>query len=315
MPTFTTPEPISVTIDIARGDVKITASDRADTVVEVSPSDRTNDSDIKAAEHVHVDYAGGKLLVKELNQPWHQLYRSFRRGGSIDVTIELPAGSHLQGSAAWAAFRCAGRLGECELKCDYGDIRLDETGSLKLKTTYGEIIVDRAVGDVELANAAGDVQIGAIDGKAVLENDRGASKIGQITGNLRITGMSGGIIVDQAHASVEAKTAHGNIRLVEVVRGEIRLTTSSGIIEIGVRTGTAAKLDVSSMSGRVRCSLDPVDGPAQFDETVELRARTQYGDISIHRSQLSHRRVTGRPYRTKVGEDEAMASLIEEIVR
>ena len=57
MPTFDTPEPISATIDVAVGDVRITASDRADTVVEVRPSDASNDEDVKAAEQTRVEYA------------------------------------------------------------------------------------------------------------------------------------------------------------------------------------------------------------------------------------------------------------------
>ena len=39
MPTFETPDPISVTIDIV-GDARITASDRTDTVVTVRPPTR-----------------------------------------------------------------------------------------------------------------------------------------------------------------------------------------------------------------------------------------------------------------------------------
>jgi hypothetical protein len=39
MPIFTTPEPISVAIELVVGDVRITAGDRAHTVVEVGPSD------------------------------------------------------------------------------------------------------------------------------------------------------------------------------------------------------------------------------------------------------------------------------------
>ena len=64
MPTFDTPEPISVTIDLAVGDVRIIASDRADTVVDVRPSDASNEDDVKAAEQTRVEYADGQLLVK-----------------------------------------------------------------------------------------------------------------------------------------------------------------------------------------------------------------------------------------------------------
>jgi hypothetical protein len=38
MPTFDTPAPISVSVDIGAGNIEIIASDRADTVVEVRPA-------------------------------------------------------------------------------------------------------------------------------------------------------------------------------------------------------------------------------------------------------------------------------------
>ena len=100
MPTFDTPEPISATIDLAVGDVRISAGDRADTVVDVRPSDASNEADVKAAEQTRVEYADGQLLVKAPKlRSW--LIRS--AGGSVDVTIELPAGSHVHGDArAWA---------------------------------------------------------------------------------------------------------------------------------------------------------------------------------------------------------------------
>ena len=48
MPVFTTPEPISVTIELSTGDVRIIASDRTDTVIEVRPRDDSKASDIKS---------------------------------------------------------------------------------------------------------------------------------------------------------------------------------------------------------------------------------------------------------------------------
>ena len=60
MPTFDTPEPITATIDVAVGDVRITAGDRSDTVVDVRPSDASNDEDVKAAERTRVEYASGQ---------------------------------------------------------------------------------------------------------------------------------------------------------------------------------------------------------------------------------------------------------------
>ena len=59
MPTFDTREPISATVDVVTGDVRITAGDVATTVVEVRPSDASNQEDVRAAEQTRVEYADG----------------------------------------------------------------------------------------------------------------------------------------------------------------------------------------------------------------------------------------------------------------
>ena len=64
MPTFDTPGPISVTIELGVGDLRITATDRVDTVVEVQPSDPAKPSDVTAAEQTRVEFADGVLQLK-----------------------------------------------------------------------------------------------------------------------------------------------------------------------------------------------------------------------------------------------------------
>jgi hypothetical protein len=65
------------------------------------------------------------------------------------------------------------------------------------------------------------------------------------------------------------------------------LETAAGELEVGVREGTAAWLDVSAHHGRVRTSLDEASTPDEGEATVEVRARTSYGDIVIHRANQS----------------------------
>ncbi len=50
MPVFDTPEPIIATIEVGVGDIRIAASEREDTVVEVRPSDSSRSADQQAAE-------------------------------------------------------------------------------------------------------------------------------------------------------------------------------------------------------------------------------------------------------------------------
>jgi DUF4097 and DUF4098 domain-containing protein YvlB len=280
MPVFSTPEPISLTIELSAGDARIIASDRTDTVIEVRPRDDSKAADIRAAEQTRVEHSSGRLLVKTPRQ------RNFLgRGSPVDVTIELPAGSEVQGDTGMGEFGAEGHLGECRFKTGMGSIRLDHTGAVHLRTGMGNIAVDRALGDADVTTGSGDVRIGQIEGAAVIKNSNGDSVVGEVTGDLRVKSANGRISIDRAHASVIAKTANGNIRIGEVVNGPIVLETAAGELEVGIREGTVAWLDVSSKYGRVRNSLDQTDSPEQSEARAEIRARTSYGDIKIHRAR------------------------------
>ena len=170
MPTFDTPEPISVTVELGVGDLQIVASDRTDTMVEVRPSDPAKKADVTAAEQTRVEYAGGRLLIKA-PKSWRQ-YTPRGGGESIDVQVELPAGSHLRGETGVAALRCQGRLGECRYKTGVGDIQLDQAGAVQLRTGVGDLTVEQAGGDTELTTGSGSVRIDHIDGAAVVRRQR-----------------------------------------------------------------------------------------------------------------------------------------------
>ena len=80
------------------------------------------------------------------------------------------------------------------------------------------------------------------------------------------------------------KTANGNIRLGQVARGSVTIETASGGLEIGVKEGTAAWIDASTKFGRVRNDLTSADDPEASAETVQVHARTEFGDVVIARS-------------------------------
>lgn len=283
MPSFETPEPIAVTIELPLGDVHVIASDRVDTVVVVNPSDRSRTLDVEAADKTRVEYSDGGLLIKAPKQRGLGTYIGLGRAGSVDVTIELPTDSNVQGEAGWADFRGNGRLGDIRIKTGAGDIRLDQTGQLHLASGAGSVTVNRAVGHTELTGA-GEMRIGEIDGEAVIKNLNGKTWVGEVTAALRVKSANGDITVDRAHAEVGAKTANGNIQLGEVVSGSVVLESASGELEIGIRDGTAAWVDASTRFGRVHNDLGSADAPEPSQETVEIRARTSFGNIVIRRS-------------------------------
>ncbi len=282
VPTFTTPEPITLTIAISVGDIRITASDRKETVVVVSPSDSSKESDVKAAEQTRIEHADGRLLIRT-PRSWRH-YSPFGGRESIDVSIELPAGSRVEGEAAVSDLRSDGRLGECRFTTAVGNIRLDETGPAHLSTSAGTVTVDLVAGRAEVTGS-GEVRIGQVDGSAVIKNLNGVTWVGEVKGDLRCNAANGDITIDRALGAVAAKTANGAVRIGEVVHGTVELASSYGELEVGIREGTAAMLDVRSQFGSVRNSLSASDGPQPSDQRVEVRARTSFGDIVIRRSR------------------------------
>ncbi|HYZ81964.1 MAG TPA: DUF4097 family beta strand repeat-containing protein [Solirubrobacteraceae bacterium] len=278
---FETPQPISVVLELRVADVHVTAGERADTTVEVRPSDPSRRDDVTAAEQTRIEYADGSLLVKGPRRL--REWSPFSDGGSIDVDIELPAGSDLSGHAVVGGIRCAGPLGRCELKTSAGEIKVDQATRVKL-TTAGDIRLARATGDAELTTATGDVRAGEIDGAAVIKSANGDIRIDEVGGELRIKAANGDIEVGRSHDSVVAKTANGHIRVASAHRGTLVAETATGHIEVGIGGGVAAWLDLDTRYGHVHNGLDATDGPGSADEQVEVRARTGFGDITIHRA-------------------------------
>jgi Putative adhesin len=282
VPTFDTPRPISATIEVALGDVRISAAGDDVTVVTVQPSDPSSDKDRKAAEQTSVEYANERLLVKGPRaRSW------FSRGGSIDVVIELPAGSSVNGAAEGADFSTTGRLGTCRIKSGLGRISLDSADVVRLKTGVGDITVDHATGHTDVTTGSGEMHLGELDGTAVVKNANGDTWIGAARSDLRVQAANGDITVGHAHASVVAKSANGDVRLGEIARGSVVLETKMGDVDVGIREGVTAWLDVHATAGHVRNSLDAADPPVKPAETVELRARTSVGEIVIRRSDSS----------------------------
>ncbi|MFD3328350.1 DUF4097 domain-containing protein [Streptomyces sp. NPDC058701] len=280
MPSFDTPEPISAIAHVDAGSIRFAAGDRLDTVVVVQPRDPKRDQDVRSADQTEVTYANGVLTVRTPKQRYF-----LGRTGTVDVTVELPTGSRVDVTGAWAQVLGEGRLGEVRVKTSSGDVRLDTTGPLHLAASHGSISVDRIEGAAEIATSSGSLRIGIVDGSAVLKNSHGTTTVGAATGDLRVSGANGDIDITRAEGSVAATTAHGTLRVAEVARGTVQLETSYGAIEVGIREGTAAWLDVTSAQGQVRNTLTASDSPEQAEDTVEVRARTRYGNIDVRRAR------------------------------
>ncbi|MGI5450797.1 DUF4097 family beta strand repeat-containing protein [Streptomyces sp. CA-243310] len=191
---FDTPAPVSAVLDIPAGRIRFIAADRADTAVEVLPADASKGRDVKAAEQITVDYRDGVLRIEAAPANRRIIGSS---SGSVEVTVQLPTGSHVEAKIAAGEFRGVGRLGDVTFEGAQGTVKLDETASARLTLLAGDISVGRLGGPAEISTQKGDLRIvEAVRGTVALRTEAGDISVGAARG---------------VSASLDAGTGHGRI--------------------------------------------------------------------------------------------------------
>jgi DUF4097 and DUF4098 domain-containing protein YvlB len=254
--TFDTPQPVDLRIRAASGTVSVTAADTATSTVEVTPLD---DAARDLAENMTVRLDGNRLTVES---PERGVSFSLRRR-RIEITVTVPSGSSLTSRTASARVTATGRY-----------------ASATVNTASGEVNLDTVDGDAEVHCASGDITIGSARAIRV-HSASGQVRIDRAGGDVEVHSASGQIRVGVADASVNAKTASGDITVEDARSGVISLNAASGDLHIGVRAGVTAHLDVSSVSGRIRSELPVNDAAPESGAPLGVRARTVSGNIVI----------------------------------
>lgn len=281
MPTYDTPTPIDLAINLPVGIIEVFASGRSDTIVTVSPTDQKKAVDRRGAEATKVDFDGQRLTITGPKPRFTVIGPT----ESVDVMVELPSGSRLTAEISVGGVRTVGRLGPTRIKASTGSVNLDATGDLWLRASHGNATVGSADGGIEITADHGQIRVGTITRDAILKSAHGSITIGEVGGDLDAKLSYGDLEVTRALASVAAKTAYGSISLREISSGSIQLESGFGQITIGVLPGVAAWLDVASKEGRVRNELDGDQAPSDSEQTIAVRARTQFGEIRIQHSR------------------------------
>jgi Toastrack DUF4097 len=281
MSKFETPQPITASIEPGNGYVTIIAGDRVDTVVDIRPTNPENESDTDAAERTTVDFAGNTLTIRgpKLNPfSWSNKTRS------IDVTIEVPTGSHIHGKSRMGDLTTTGRLGDVSYKTGLGHVQFDEAATVSVTTATGNVLGNRITGNATITTASGRLHVGELADRGVLNNSNGITVVGAARGPVKVRSANGDITVEEAANDVEAKTANGAVRVFDVVRGSLTLETAMGEIEVGVHEGSAAWLDVKTKFGLVRNEMSASGAPADRADKVEIHANTAFGDVTVRRA-------------------------------
>jgi hypothetical protein len=114
-------------------------------------------------------------------------------------------------------------------------------------------------------------------GEVAFEGSHGSIELDEAA-SVRLTILAGDVTVGRLDGPAEIRTAKGDIRIAEAVRGTVVLRTEAGDVSVGAAAGVSAALDAGTGHGRVRNALTNTGGPADLD----IRATTGYGDIAAH---------------------------------
>jgi hypothetical protein len=280
MPKFDTPQPITANIEPGVGYVTIVAGDRADTVVEVRPSNPDDESDRDAAERTRVDFVGNTLTIRG---PKVSPFNWSNKTRSIDVRVELPAGSHIHDRSGMGDLTVTGRLGDVSFKTGLGHVQFDDAASLSVTSGTGNVLGNRITGTASITTA-GRVHVGELADGGVVSNSNGSTVVGAARGPIKVRSANGDITIAEAADDVEAKTANGAVRVLDAVRGSLTLETALGEIEVGVHEGSAAWLDINTKFGVVRNEMTASGAPAEHANKIEIHANTSLGDIILRRA-------------------------------
>src|SRR6478609_9756390 len=151
MPTFSTPHPVTASVDVSGFELRLTASDVAETAVEVRPHNPSKSADVELAAGVTVDCTGDRLVVRSPRTARDRLRSLFGGGDRVDIDITVPAGSTLE-VRGWGDVTTHGQLGAV-------DVDLDRVERLRVKTSVGDVTVQSTDGPAELHTSTGRLHV------------------------------------------------------------------------------------------------------------------------------------------------------------
>jgi hypothetical protein len=259
--TFATPEPPRLRVRVPAGYVWIEPTDVSETTVELEAL-RDDDATRDAIERATVEQRGDEIVVELEKSGWGL----FSRSAKVGVRIRCPHDAALDCNTASADVRATGRLRQVAVKTASGDVELAH------------------VGDLSVTSASGDVRVEELQGGGRVNTVSGDAEIRGVRSSLAANTVSGDVDLGSVDDDVSVQSVSGDQRVRALHVGELKLTSVSGDVEVGVVPGTRLFVDASSTSGEVQSELDVGSEPEGDGTEASLRVKTVSGDIALVRA-------------------------------
>jgi DUF4097 and DUF4098 domain-containing protein YvlB len=279
MYTFETPEPTTVVVRAGAGHVTVTTGDTQRTTVELTALNAAGEDAVAEARVEQQQHAVVVDIPRRLRSSL------FRPPPSIAIEITCPHGTVIDAKADSADLTAIGSYAEAILTTGSGEVSVDDvTGTAKLKSGSGGVNAGRIGTALVVTTGSGDVSVDDSAHVTTVTVGSGDIRIGEVSGEAVTRTGSGDIEVDRLGGTLLTKSGSGDVVVRRARSGSLKATGASGSISIGVDQGTAAWLDVSTLTGRVSQELEQTGAPTDGQQRVEITAHTVSGDLRVHRS-------------------------------
>ena len=248
---------IERSFQVAEGDRVVVDVERAD--LEITAWDRAEVGfSVENAERHEFDFsqeAGVVTINGEYDGP-NSLFGWISSRPSATVTMNVPYRQHL------------------DLRTSGGDIDLDRLqGEFNARTSGGDIDAGEIDGPAEAHTSGGDITIGSITGSAEIGTSGGDIEIGAASGAIGMRTSGGDIDLRRAGGAVSAETSGGDIEIGDS-RGSVDARTAGGDIEVNFAGAAEAGGELRTMGGDVKVYLSE-------DARLEIDANAMGGEVSL----------------------------------
>lgn len=213
-----------------------------------------------------------------------------------DLMIEDVEGILLKARSAWGE----GRLRNCRFQdidahISAGGLRAEHCvgGTVNMKSSAGDVIVDNLSGDAKVHSSAGNVR--------VMEGE----------GNLRVSSSAGNVHVVSRQGDVTAKTSAGNVH-IKCASGTIRAKTAAGNVDVdadeiyemegnsmagnvSVTANKIANATLTTSAGGVKLKTDMIKG--------EVKIKSMAGDAKVYLSPQAEVKIRAKTNMGKVKQE------------
>ncbi|WP_016699492.1 DUF4097 family beta strand repeat-containing protein [Actinoalloteichus spitiensis] len=204
-----------------------------------------------------IDHGDNRLLVRSPQSPP-------LRSVPMSLLVRVPSSSRVT------------------VRTETGDVTVKgEAAGLDLRAGAGEVHADAADGRVTVGSGAGRIRLTRVRGETTVHSGAGEVDLSEVSGRTAVRTGLGTVRMGTVRGDVTVRTGAGDITVTEAVEGDLRLTTGTGQLHIGIARGVHTELDVQAPLGGFRSALAVADHPPS-DAEVGLRVRARSGLGRVH---------------------------------